>query len=179
MKQPTQGAVIKAFTRGVVLRAPMPDNYPWVQAHLREGDQKEFDDAKAETPDEATYPMGVIAATIWINDELAAYWDSIILPGTTGEHPLRAWAFSTTHVVEKHKIKFARMSREVFEFLWQLEHPWVKHAFVQPWDGYTRCLKWQAKYFNAEPLEKLTINGEPYTSYTLARPIAHNTPEKE
>jgi hypothetical protein len=170
MNAPTKGEIIATFARGVMLRAPMPDNYPWIQAHLREGDQKEFDDAKAECPDEALYPMGIIQATIWIEDELAAYWDSILMPGKSAFYPMRAWAFSTSHVVEKHKIKFARMSREVFEFLWLLEHPWVRHAYVNPWDGYTRCLKWQAKYFNAEKICEMTINGEPYSGYILPRP---------
>lgn len=170
MNAPTKGEVIKDFGRGVILRAPMPDNYKWVTDHLREGDQKEADDARAETPDENLYPMGVQQATIWINDELAAYWDSIVLPGKTIECPLRAWAFSTTPVVDQNKIKFARMSRVVYDFLWEMEHKWVKHALVQPWDGYTRCLKWQKKYFNAEPIAPFICNGSSYTSYTLERP---------
>lgn len=169
MKDPIQGEIIKDFGRGVVLRQPVQGNYEWVVAHLREGDKKEYDDAVSYGEVER-WPSGIIQATIWLNDELCAYWDSIIMPGKTASYPMRAWAFSTTHVVEKHKIKFARFSREVFEYIWTLEHPWVKHAFVQPWDGYSRCLKWQAKYFNAEPLQHIVINGEPYTSYTLARP---------
>lgn len=169
MKDPVQGEIIHDFGRGVVLRQPVQGNYEWVVAHLREGDQKEHDDAVAEA-DVSQWPAGILQATLWLNDELAAYWDSIILSGKTARYPMRAWGFSTTHVVEKHKIKFARMSKVVYDYLWSLEHPWVKHAFVMPWDGYTRCLKWQSKYFGAEALDHFNINGEPYTSYTLARP---------
>ena len=169
MDAPVKGEVIYDFGRGVVLRAPMPGNYEWVQANLREGDQKEFDDAKADYPDETTYPRGVIQAAIWINDELAAYWDSLLMPGYNGLHHVRAWAFYTTDVVERNKIKFARMSRIVYDFLWMLEPIWVTHAYVCPWDGYKRCLNWQAKYFGAQEICEFVINGEPYHGYLLPR----------
>lgn len=177
MNAPIRGEVIHDFGRGVVLRAPMPGNYEWVQAHLREGDQKELDDAKADYPDAATYPMGVIQATIWINDELCAYWDSLIMPGYDGAHTVRAWAFSTTNVVEHNKVKFARMSKVVYDYLWMLEPAWVTAAYVCPWDGYTRCLKWQAKTFGAQAICAFTINDEPYHGYLLPRPMKKENAE--
>lgn len=171
MGAPTKGGLIKDFGRGVELRAPMPDNYPWLLAHLREGDAKE--EADAGIPREEC-PMGILQASLWINGELAACWDSIICAEQTAEAEARVWAFLTTDVVERNKIKFARMSKVVFDYFWKLEHPWVKNALVCTWDGYARCIKWQQKYFGATPFYKTTLNGEGYTFYTLPRPNKEN-----
>lgn len=161
-----QGRLIRDVGRNVQIREPAEGNREYVFSHLREGDQREYDAAekggiKPITPNKEAY--------VWIGDTLIGRWASVVLNGHSELSECRGWGWETVVDADANKVKFARSTMAVFKAIWDIEDSWVKCAYVLPWSGYERTLKWQSRFFKQDMVGEVMIGGTKHLVYRIYR----------
>lgn len=156
-----------ALAHGVELRELTPECRRYVMHNLREGDRREAEIVNEVVDSDDMFVHQ--AAAVWHKGNLVAMWRSALMMGDGILSSRRAWGFVTTHHVDPVWRTFVRMTRPVYNAIWELESPWVTEAFVAPWSGYEKTLRWQERFLPQHKVCDLDINGEKHFLYVIKR----------
>lgn len=165
--QPPKGKLLMTLAHGVELRGLTRACERYVRENLRENDRREAEIVQGLIDRRDIFTASECA--VWHKENLVGMWQSGLLKGDGILSNRRAWGFLTTHNVDAVWRTFVRMTKPVYDALWELEAPYVDTAYIAPWAGYEKTLRWQARYLPQVEVKHFMINDEEHILYSIQR----------
>lgn len=156
----TEGVRTIDLGDGVTIRPTTPADAAAVNADMRDADRAEYEVFGLDGED---FMKWEFAFTVLCDGDIVGIAGFLMFQNGSVMSQNRLFGFMSTNAVWRHKVKFVKHSRKVFDAVAALGRPWVTDFYAIPMSAYKASIRWQERVLGFRIKEEVVLNGIPHT----------------